>query len=345
MSRFNSTLRGISLCSLIIVALPLRAEDDWTRHFRIGGSFLLNVDTEFKTHGTFQVNRPPPSAAGGISYDDGFVGVDKTGNAGGVTTFWGYNSASQVDTAADRLTFHGTDSFDTTGNEKVSDIPVGFDMVYAGTIREWNRVSIGGELGFGFNLFDSRDRSPLAAMLNRSTGQYDIGGTALPPAPYRGTEDATPPSQGGTAPVISSDPVSQGSETVPGTISGSRSLEGVLYHLRLGPLVRWEFYPRWTLNGSAGGVLGIFDADYHFNETITTATSSLNNKGKFGTLDMKPGGYAGAVVMYDSGSEWEVYLGGHFLTLGDEKVSSGGREATMHLGAAIYISAGINWSF
>jgi len=146
MNRLNSTLRGISFCSLIAMAASARAEDDdvigkWLRHFRIGGSVMLNVSTTFKTTGTFNVNRQPPSAAGGISYDDGFVGVDKTGNAippGGttpVTTFWGYSDASQVDAAANRLTFHGTDSFTGSGVDKISDTPLGFDMVYAGTFR------------------------------------------------------------------------------------------------------------------------------------------------------------------------------------------------------------------
>ena len=49
--------------------------------FESAARFMVNVSTEFKTTGTFPVNRPPPSAAGGISYDDGFVGVDKTGNS------------------------------------------------------------------------------------------------------------------------------------------------------------------------------------------------------------------------------------------------------------------------
>src|SRR4051812_21338100 len=103
MTRFNSTLRGLSLGALLGATAAIHAQDsdsDWMRHFRIGGSFMVGVSTEFKMSGTFPVNRPPPSAAGGISYDDGFVGVDSTGNAippGGtqhVTTFWGYNDAS-----------------------------------------------------------------------------------------------------------------------------------------------------------------------------------------------------------------------------------------------------------
>jgi hypothetical protein len=363
MTPFNSTLRGLSVCSLIAAAattLSTRAQDSdsssgWMRHFRIGGSFMLNVSTEFKTSGTFQVNRPPPSAAGGIRYDDGFVGVDATGNAippggaGPVTTFWGYNDASQYDPAANRLTFHGSQSFDASGFDKVTDIPLGFDMVYAGTFARWEHVAIGGEFGFGFNMFDSRDHRSTPATLTRIVDQYDTSGIPsanFPAAPYSGPESGQPTTPGGSAPVLPATPVSSATEVVPGTVGGTRSLEGILYNFRLGPQVRWEFYPRWTLNGSGGAALGIFDAEYHFNEIISaTAGSSVSNSGKFGSTDLKLGGYASAVVMYDTLNEWEPYIGVHFMSLPDGKISQGGRLATMRLGSAIYITAGINWSF
>jgi hypothetical protein len=38
-------------------------------------------------------------------YDDGFVFVDSSGNAGGFTWFWGYQNASQIQ--GDFLVFHG----------------------------------------------------------------------------------------------------------------------------------------------------------------------------------------------------------------------------------------------
>jgi hypothetical protein len=362
MRGFKSTLRGISVCSLIAAAATARAQDDnndafgeWLRHFRIGGSFMLNVSTQFKTTGTFPVNRQPPSAAGGVTYDDGFVGVDKTGNAtppggtGPATTFWGYNDASQYDAAANRLTFHGSQSFDASGLDKVSDNPIGFDMVYAGTFREWEHIAIGGEFGFGFNIFQTRDRRPLSATLNRVVDQYDtskIPSASFPQAPYTGTESGAPANPGGVAYVLPTTPVSSSNEVVPGTIGGTRTLEGILYNFRLGPMVRWEFYPRWTLNASAGGAFGIFDADYSFNEIISAgAGSTVSNRGKFGTTDLKVGGYAGAVLMYDTGNQWEPYLGANFMSLGDGKVSSGGREAIMHLGGAVVITAGINWTF
>jgi hypothetical protein len=334
----NSVLRGLSLCSMLAAALSMRAEADWTRHFRIGASFGLNVKTDFKTSGTFSLANPPPSARGGITYDDGFVGPDATGSANGTTSFWGYNNSSQFNAGTDRLTFRQTQSFDANGANKANDNPLGFDMVYGGTIRQWEHLSIGAEFGFGLSVFQTRDRNAFAGTLTQRVDQYDVGGTVLPAAPYSGPES-------GVGPQISVTPIPQGTQQVAGSITGSRSLEGLLYNFRVGPLLRWEFYPRWTLNGSAGGAFGVFDAVYRFNETISTTTTGVNNRGKFGTTDLTYGGYAGAVVMFDTGNAWEAYLGGHFMSLSDGKIESAGRSARMHLGSAIFITAGINWTF
>ena len=349
MRRCNSNLRGLSFCSALafVAAAQAQEEGEWLRHFRIGGSVLFNVSTEFKTSGNFTLNTPPPSSRGGITYDNGFVGRDAF-NTKGLTSFWGYNDSSQVNDAAKTLTYQRTGSFSANGSNRVDDIAPGFDMVYAGTFRQWDRVGIGGEFGFGLTAFQTRDKRPLAATLVQTTDQYDVsslgtdastGKLLIPTPPFVGNES-------GLAPLIPTTPTSLGETTAPGTITGSRTLEGLLYSFRLGPTVRWEFWPRWTLNGSAGGALGIFDAEYRFNESISaTPSSSVNNSGKFGSTDLKYGGYAGAVVMYDTGNYWEAYLGAYFISLQDGKISSNGREATMHLGSAISITAGINWTF
>jgi hypothetical protein len=339
MRRSNSNLRGLSFCSALafVAAAQAQEEGEWLRHFRIGGSVLFNVSTEFKTSGNFTLNTPPPSARGGVTYDNGFVGRDAFSTQG-VTSFWGYNDASQVNTAAKTITFQQTQSFSANGFNEVDDIAPGFDMVYAGTFRKWERVAIGGEFGFGLTAFQTTDKSPMNASLVLRNDVYPEN-IVVPSAPYVGTDS-------GTGPLLSTTPSSSSQSSGNGTLTGSRTLEGLLYTFRLGPTVRWEFWPRWTLNGSAGGALGIFDAEYRFNESISaTPTSSVNNKGKFGSTDLKYGGYAGAAVMYDTGNYWEAYLGAYFISLQDGKISSGGREATMHLGAAVSITAGINWTF
>lgn len=304
----------------------------------------MNMSADFKTSGTFAVSGSNPGAAvRGIDhfYDDGYVRVDETGNALGRTTFWGYRDASQENDAADTLTFHGTRSFTGTSISKADDSPnLGFDMVYGGTLRKWDRVSIGAEGGFNMTLFKTRDRAPITGTLVRSVHRYDTGPTDISDPPFDGNSS-------GIGESIFDTPTELPDETnIPATIGGGRSLEGILYNFRVGPLLRWEFTPHWTLNASAGGVFGFFDGVYRFDESITLASgSSTRNVGRFGSTEITYGGYAGAVVMYDTGSFWEAFIGAHFMSLDSVELASGGRSAKLNMESGVFLTAGINWSF
>src|SRR5688572_27916563 len=75
-------------------------EESWPRHCRLGVMAGLNLKADFNMNGTsFVVSGSQPGAAiSGVDhfYDDSYVRVDQTGNAENVTSFWGYNNASQV---------------------------------------------------------------------------------------------------------------------------------------------------------------------------------------------------------------------------------------------------------
>ena len=341
----------LSLCSclsFLTLAASAQAQEDWTRHFRVGMSVGLNVKTEFHSSGTFSVSSVgQPTPGQNHTYDDGFVRLDDTGNAvpfdsttgNRVTTNWGYDNPSQYDPAARTLAFQGTSSY-TTGNFTGSDDSpqLGFDLAYGGTFRKWERVAIGFELGFGMTFIDAEDNRSMNASVNEIKDVYPTGTTTLPTAPYTGGFDSA------GRPVIDDLPTRVVTTTA-GTVTGSRQLDANLYQFRLGPSIRWEMAPRWILHGSAGGVFGVFDGDLEFNEQIVTATTSGSNQGKFGETETTFGGYAGAIVMYNTGHYWEAFLGAHFITMGDVTISGPGRSSKTDLSAGIYLTAGINWSF
>src|SRR5687768_240800 len=86
-------------CFWLLLAWPARAQEGgWMRHFRIGGSVGLNISGDFKTSGQLPVSGSSPGPLAPRAdhfYDDGFVRVDNTGNAQGLTSFWGYDRADQ----------------------------------------------------------------------------------------------------------------------------------------------------------------------------------------------------------------------------------------------------------
>src|SRR6185295_19021010 len=107
-----------SCLSLFALAASAQAEGEWLKHFRVGMSFGLNMKTDFTTSGSFPISGSNPGPAApklDHFYDDGYVRVDQTGDALNRTSFWGYRDATQRDTAAETLTYHGTRSFTASG--------------------------------------------------------------------------------------------------------------------------------------------------------------------------------------------------------------------------------------
>src|SRR5262245_27789627 len=91
-----------------LLALQAQAQDDWARNFRLGMLLGVNVKADFKTGGHFTLETQPGK------YDDGYVLMDNTGNAGGLTGNWGYENQNQHDTPT-TLMFHSSKSSDING--------------------------------------------------------------------------------------------------------------------------------------------------------------------------------------------------------------------------------------
>src|SRR3954463_5137558 len=78
----------------------------------LGARFGMNFKAAF---GNSAVVDPGPAAAGANhNYNDGYVRVDSSGNAGGLTWNWGYQNASQV--VGDTMEFHAVQAEAITGS-------------------------------------------------------------------------------------------------------------------------------------------------------------------------------------------------------------------------------------
>jgi hypothetical protein len=309
--------------------------DDWTRHFHIGALVGMNISANFSRSGTFNISGNNPAA--GI-FADGYVRTDNTGNAFGQTGYWGYSKASQL--SGNALTMTAATSYSTTGSSKENGgaFP-GFDMAYGDNLWYWKHARVGWELGFGLLPIDITDNSTLPASVNQLAYTFNTGGIVVPGAPYQGgfNRDGEPTIS--TVATISTNPPTSG------IVSGSQSLDVMLYTLRLGPTFYWDLSDHLSLSLGAGPAIGIVSGDYKFDETITASGVSANNSGRISGTDFVYGGYVNATVLCHVVDNGDVYAGVQFMPMSNATISGGGRMGRLNLGGQLYFSVGINWPF
>lgn len=314
-------------------------------HFRLGAIMGLNLSAEFSMQGQFGVGGSAPGAPGvsGVDhlYDDGFVRVDRFGNTGGYTSYWGYLDASQYDANTGQLTMHAARSFDYGGSTiEADDEPyLGVDLAYGVALKRWGKLRLGVELGLSWLPVKIEDTRALDVAFVRTVHQFDTAGILMPDAPYNGSSN-------GLGPTIRDVATALPDDTGAGQITGSRELDVNVFNVRLGPTLEWRFHPRWSVLGGLGVALGFGTGQYDFDETLTYADGGTSrNQGSMDSTEVAFGGYVNALVLYRTNERAEVFLGAQYLYLGDMTFGDSGRSAELKLGSGIYFTAGINWFF
>ena len=314
--------------------------DDWTRHFRLGPLAAFNIGAHFNiVPGALFKGISGNNVAAGI-YDDGYVRTDQTGNAGNLTGYWGYNNASQYN--GNSITMHATSGYSIpNGSSAGTDVgySVGFDLAYGVNIWYWKHARVGIDLGFSYLPISVSDNSPMNALVTQTPYTFSTGNTVIPGAGYQGGPS------GVGEPVISSIGTAGTPTTTAETVTGHRTLDANLFVIRLGPSMDWDLGDHVDMELSLGPVLGIIDGEYSYNENVTVNGATANNTGSFDKLSFQYGGYVSATFNYHLSDSVDLYLGGQFISMDDYTISNGGREASLDLGAQLYISAGLNWPF
>ncbi len=237
---------------------------------------------------------PGLSTAPGISrvYDDGYVRVDSSGNAGNLTWNWGYSDPQQVSTA-DSLEQHSySGSISSEAQRLGGGGPQhGFELTYNRQISHLGGKYDNGTWGFLAGLsrteFGVHDSQTLSATLDTTTDTYPLGGVIPPLAPYKGSFN-------GPGPLISGVPGRGFSSVANGaSIIGQRSFEADIYGLRVGPYVEIPMGRYLSVSLSIGVAVGVVDSELRYDNTLVVPGSSvrLSQTGRSFDNDVVPGWY------------------------------------------------------
>ncbi|MBM3847747.1 MAG: hypothetical protein FJ405_15855 [Verrucomicrobia bacterium] len=319
---------------------------DWTRYLRVGAVSPLNLKASFSMEGTLAMPSRSPGATGvsGVDhfYDDGFVRVDQTGNAGGLTSFWGYNDASQYNAGSQQMTFRSASAFQASSPSysRRNEVDVGMEASYGGALALWGSTLVGWDVGFNWLPFNIRDSRSLGVQLSRSSFVHSAGFGASPPqAPYTGGSS-------GLGPLIGDVSSPGATDTVAATLTGYREIDATMYGFRVGPTAYWDLARRWALQAGLGAETTWLRGAYAFKETTVTSDGGRTPiSGRLSQSTWLYGGYAQATVMWRTAEKADLYLSARYSYLGSSVFGDGVRSARLDLKSGVYLSAGINWPF
>ncbi len=349
---------------VLLFATAVSAEQDLqtyldsTNRVTLSLRFGLNITGKFKGVGS-SFGSGVPLAAGrhtpngdAYNYDNGYVLTDISGNAGGQSWYWGYDSSSQVNAGANTIALDRTVAVGMPGENSGDDSPyVGAELTYdyeLGVKENWHHLRYGLEAAVNFMPISFSSGGLFNAMLSRQTDTYGYTPGTTPPGynqpgelPYQGTFQ-------GPNFVINVPPINSSTTLVPGaTFLAQQHFDANLWGFRLGPYLEYPLNDKWSLHLSGGLAVGLIDANASWKETLNLpgGAGSITTSGGGSDVDLLWGYYVGLEAAYQINKDWGLEAGVQFQDLGTYSHNFGGRVAELDLSQSIFVHVGISYSF
>lgn len=318
-------------------------------------TFSFGVKTHFTSATANNAGSFPRVGPENRTYDDGFVNVDISGNAGGNTWNWGYNNNAQFNpadgglnapnTGAAALAFHSAGSLaDGSIRSSRDTVLPGLELTYEEVLGRWNlterrRVNLGMLVSFGWTRLGQNDSAALAGPVNVTTDRYLTGGVLPPLAPYSG-------SFGTAGPLLPDAPVQRDNAALAATGSVNNQLEGSLYGFSVGPFIEVPLTDRFSV--SFGGGVGVLYADttYTFSESVVVpGVVTANRTGRAASSSFLFSGIVrlNAYVAITEALSWETGVAYQYAQSHRSTVS--GKTANLMLDGIFSVNTGLNYSF
>lgn len=350
----------LTLAAWCVAANPARAGepaaapitiDPAASRWRVGAGYapLLGLKTEFSGLGTFHSAFAPQPLGGGqnYNYDNGFVHVDSSGNAGGQTWNWSYANASQVQAAgAGSLDYSLTNSLANGRATENNTADAGvecFTYLDMGTVGIAALRQRGATWGFRGGLHYARVNAAnselIASGSSTLTDNFNLGGTIAPLAPYTGSFN-------GPGPLINDAPTSSVGTGSPALVAGSRELNVHLTTLNFGSYLAIPVTRDFDVLLEAGLSAAVAAGTYDFQSATSIAgLGTQTSSGHDSNTRVLPGAYLGLNGIYQINNAWAVQAAARYQYLNEYKLGANGSSAALSFNSAFVLSLGVVYSF
>ena len=315
--------------------------------FRISARMGYNISARLENVGVPAGQgfpQPPPpkdptrrfESATGVTYQDGYVGIDESGNDPGPGTeprsfYWGYANASQI-VGGDLVLSHSSPG--TIFHDFQNDPQPGVEFSYARQIGERDRSTWGFESAFSFTSLDLRTHGiPDPQVLG--VDAFPLGGIVPPAAPYSGTFEPGPFGSPSIIAVPTHYPVN--------IIS---SFDASIYGFKVGPYFEFPVAKRLSFALSGGFSLLLANTDFQIQQSVGIASPGIPS-GTISDSDLValPGGYVAGRLSLMASDSVNVFTGLVLETNGHHSQTLGGKRVDIDFWNAIYWTFGVSYSF
>jgi hypothetical protein len=292
--------------------------------FSLGYHAMFNVGVKVEQSAVLPGAGATPSV-NGVTYGDGYVATDSSGNAGGETWNWGYQNPDQITPNALVLSSRPAGTI----SDADADVGHGFELAYGRVMGGSGDLLWGVEGALGFT------------HLNQDSSGGTVAGYAGVAAPLNGITPPSAPYAGtfaGPGPLI-------GDTLNPATLSVASDYEAGLVGFRLGPFIEWRFAHRWHLNAGAGIALAVVNANIVYSETVTSALGVSTASVVDTDTRARLGGYASVALAYELTPTTSLFAGATLQSFQKFKMDTGDKRLSMDLGLPITFNLGVQFTF
>lgn len=321
--------------------LPARSRNRFGLRYTMG----LNVPLSFKNLGGY-----PALSAGRLTldgdrynYDNGYVLTDSSGNAMGYTRYWGYDSASQAG-GNNTVVMQRSSSLATATSGDHYDAPMsGVELTYNRELLDKKSWRGGLEGAFGYTYMSVHDSGNRTTSVTRVNDTYSLPGSTVPPAGFAGRKDVSI----GSGPVVGASPSGSTTDTdQKAYISGTRDFSADLFNFRVGPYIEIPLSKSISFTLSGGFALMFVNSEFSYNETVDIpGVGTVHHQASGSGTGWLPGGYVAGNFSVALSDAWSFVAGAQFEDVGRYTQTLDGKQATLDLSRAIFVTVGLTYSF